>query len=315
MCRSATADIFTVSNKSNSPFEKANDPAPLRIAGTPGHHSASYLAGLCQLRHHLSSVHDFHELLPERLGLGRFLRAESSDRLEVEQSVGLALFAGGLLQGDLRDHAGDRRQGTQQPCGVFQEPGLAGHRDAHQQGDDTVGPQEEQKHRFLTRLGVAVAILGTKIVVGTHGTGLTIVGNDAVLAHADRRRALHWIGRIPIGPGRSVVQHNARQLHSGLVSGQPRHLKHRGTAGGRLHDVKEIQRQRLALQVGPDDFKGVVRQGQIGGIHRGRRGFRRRGNGDVLIFGGLLQLLHLADHTAFQFRVVHNEPPKINSPP
>ena len=37
----------------------------------------------------------------------------SADRLEVEQGVGLALFAGGLLQSDLRDHAGDRRQGAQ----------------------------------------------------------------------------------------------------------------------------------------------------------------------------------------------------------
>ena len=87
------------------------------------------LAGLGQLRHHLSSVHDLHELLPERLCLGRFLRAESADRLEVEQGVGLTLLAGGFLQGDLCDHAADRRQGTQQPSGVFQEPSFASHGD------------------------------------------------------------------------------------------------------------------------------------------------------------------------------------------
>ena len=159
-------------------------------------------------------------------------RAESTDRLEVEQGVGLALFAGGLLQGDLCDHTGDWGQGTQQPGGVFQEPGLAGDRDTNQQRDDAVGPQQEQQYRFLASLGVALPVLGTKVIVGAHGAGLPIVRNDAVLARADRGCALHWVRGIPIGPGSGVVQDNTSQLHGSLIPGQSRNLKHRGATRG-----------------------------------------------------------------------------------
>ena len=89
------------------------------------------LARLSQLRHQLGSIYDFHKLLAECFRLGRFLRTEHPHRLEAEQRVGLALLAGGPLQRDLRDHTADWRQSTEQPGGVFQEPGFACHGDPH----------------------------------------------------------------------------------------------------------------------------------------------------------------------------------------
>ena len=46
---------------------------------------------------------------------------ENACCLEVEQGVGLALLAGGLLQGNLCDYTGNWCQGTQQAGGIFQE--------------------------------------------------------------------------------------------------------------------------------------------------------------------------------------------------
>ena len=178
---------------STSFIQKIKGPASLRKAETPGHCSIPYLTGVCQLRHELGGVHDLHELAPKLPGPGRFLRSERPDRLKVEQRIGLALLAGGLLQGDLRDHAADRCQGAQKPGGVFQEPGLAGDRDTHQKGDNAARPQQEQQHRFLAGFGIALAVLGTEVVVGTVGAGFPIFGDDAVLAHTDRRRPFHRV--------------------------------------------------------------------------------------------------------------------------
>ena len=142
------------------------------------------LAGLGQLRHHLGGAHDLHELLPERPGLGSFLRAEIADRLEVKQCVGLTLLTGSLLQRNLCDHAADRRQSTQQAGGVFQKPGLAGHGNTHQQRNDAVGPEQKQQHRFFTGFGIAAPVFGPKFVIGAKSTGFAEILSAHLPNHA-----------------------------------------------------------------------------------------------------------------------------------
>lgn len=218
----------------------------------------SVLTGSIQLRQQLGGVHHHHKLLTKRFCLGRLLGAESSNCLEVEQRIGLPRLAGGLLQCDPGDNATDGRQGTEQPGGVFQKPGLAGYGNTHQQRNNIIGPQQKEQHRFLAGFGVALPVLTAEIIVRTVGAGFPVIGDDAVLAHTYGRRSLDWIGRIPIGPGRHIIQNNPRQLFFCIVSSQSRHGEHGRAARGGLDNIKEIQGQRLALQVIPDDAEGIV---------------------------------------------------------